>query len=161
LLGNTEEIGDLVFGQVFVVMKNERGALALGDFEQRLRNYFSLLDVRGRHTLRWTRSESFYIEPFQTSASEVLASEVHDRGFEIIGEGVRLAHIGETPECPEEGLLRDVLCDLLIADQQVSKLHRSLCVSGIKLLCPRSAFLAYPLHRFQLGASSDASTHIL
>ena len=120
-----------MFGQILVVVKNERGALALGDFEECLRNNLLLLDVRGRHTLRWTRSESFYIEPFQTSASEVLAREIHDRGFEIVGEGVRLAHVGETPKCPKEGLLRDVLCDLLVADQQVSKPYRTLCVSGI------------------------------
>jgi hypothetical protein len=59
LLGNTEEIGDLVFGEVLVVVENEGGALAYWELEQCFRDYFPLLDVGGSHALRRTRSESF------------------------------------------------------------------------------------------------------
>jgi hypothetical protein len=51
-------IGDLVFGEVLVVVKNERGALPLGDLQQSLGDYFSLLDIGAATFCRWTRSES-------------------------------------------------------------------------------------------------------
>jgi hypothetical protein len=47
LLGNTEEIGDLVLGHVLVVVENEGGALAYRELEQCLGDYFPLLDIGG------------------------------------------------------------------------------------------------------------------
>jgi hypothetical protein len=55
-----------------------------------------------------------------------------------VGEGGGFAHVGETPECPKERLLRGVLGDLMITNQQISKPYRALGVSGIYSSSTRS-----------------------
>ena len=83
----------------------------------------------------------------------MLAREIHNRGLEIAGESIGLAQIGETPKRTKESLLCDVLCDLLIPDQEIGKPHRILCVSGIQLLHTEFPFVDYPPCCLQPGTS--------
>ena len=112
-------VGDLGLVEVFVVAKDDRGALPRWQREQRRTHRFVRGDVSIGAAFAELGGPPLEVRPLDRPPPEDVFRQVDDRAAEVGIEGLRLSKVMESPYEPEEGLLDKILGQGSIASQRV------------------------------------------